>query len=226
MSGKIRAGSSRCAPPRSGTGAGPWSGPASSSTTSLLVSSDSREATTQPAVPPPMTSHFVTPLIEAPRMTFRRREATRSGARPGEQRRCNESTASGCAAYSRTLSMPCCWCAARTRHGPAVAAGPGTRRRRPHRGMPQRSHLRRARARPRDSAAPTRKWNSATVSPPGNVTACGSVSQSGIPYRSTKLLNDRPSQSGPGSCSPNPASTTTGRANTGAMISAVSIARG
>ena len=48
------------------------------------------------------------------------------------------------------------------------------------------------------TAWPTRWCSSATVSPPGNVTACGSDSQSGMPWRSMNSSNVSPSQSGPG----------------------------
>ena len=77
------------------------------------------------------------------------------------------------------------------------------------------------------TAWPTRWCSSAIVSPPGNVMACGSDSQSGMPWSSMNSSNVSPSQSGPGSCSPQRSSMWTSTPpSAGASSWAVSIARG
>ena len=56
-----------------------------------------------------------------------------------------------------------------------------------------------------ERAEPTRRWNAATVSPPGKTSKCGSPPKFGDPNFSTYAAKVAPSRSGPGSCSPKPA---------------------
>ena len=92
-----------------------------------------------------------------------------------------------------------------------VRGGTGTPRRSPRRGRRRRRSSRRGRRRGR--GRPGRRGGGTRPGSRrrGSVTANGSLSQSGMPWRSRKSSKVRPSHSGPGSCSPTAGSTTIGR---------------